>query len=61
MSQQERWISLSSGKIILHTENDGHAALRHGLDPKDREVTVDYLKDHYPSLYKEAVALLTTN
>ena len=44
MSQVEEWFWISeSARLMLHTENDGYACLRHGICAEDRPVDIDRL------------------
>ena len=41
-SQYEQWIVVhDDGRIILHTENDGCAFLRHGAKPTEEALTLE--------------------
>jgi hypothetical protein len=61
--QYELWLVVGGGKIIEHTENDGYAVLRHGLNERNREITladVRRLAERYskPDLVAQVVAAL---
>src|SRR5215470_15775727 len=40
-SQQEAWLTVFVYHIELHTENDGYAVARKGLDARDRIISMD--------------------
>jgi hypothetical protein len=48
MSESERWVYVNDeGKLVLHTENDGHSFLRHGSQAHESPITLDEVKNRF--------------
>jgi hypothetical protein len=60
MSQIEQWVYVKNGQLMLHTENDGYAFMKHGAEAEDQPVTLETLKGN-SRLHKQAVELLFAN
>ena len=45
-SQYEMWLVVHDDvRIVLHSENDGYAAWRHGFAPTDEEITLEQVAE----------------
>jgi hypothetical protein len=59
MGSTESWVLIrDDGTIILHTENDGWTYLRRGPEAVEKTVSLEWLKNHEPNRYAEAVKML---
>jgi len=57
MGASEQWLDVNKeGKVILHGENDGARFLRRGAEAWEEEVTLAFVKQHYPKQYQELAA-----
>jgi hypothetical protein len=46
----ERWVIIKDdGTLVLHTENDDWAFLRHGPEARETPITLDELANHSPN------------
>lgn len=58
--QYELWLVVhADGRIIEHVENDGYAALRHGLEKLDTEITMADVADREQRYGKPLVEQVT--
>jgi hypothetical protein len=55
MSEIERWVFVDNeGRLILHTENDGHAYLRYGPQATDEHITLEELRARHSDITNQA-------
>jgi hypothetical protein len=59
MGSPDRWLTINDdGSITLHEENDGWTFINRGAERHDTPVTLDYLKQYHPDLYRSACTRL---
>ena len=59
MSADDTWVEVQeTGKILVHTENDGWRFMRLGPEHRSREISLDEVKQIYPHYYPQVVKRL---
>jgi hypothetical protein len=54
--QYELWLEIRDGRIFEHFENDGHYAMRHGIEARDTEITMEQVAELESRYGKNLVA-----
>src|SRR4051812_6656621 len=54
----DRWVFLKGGRLVMCVENDGCTFVRRGAEAYEWPVTLEEVREKYPSLYPRARALL---
>jgi hypothetical protein len=55
----DAWVVVyAEGRLELHTENDRYAVLRHGVQPSDKWIDLDYVKNHFSHRVDQVKAAL---